>query len=89
MKKLIAMVAAIGALSAAPVITADFAAAKSKAKSAESAPAPAPKASTNEGAASGEKGTSVGSGESTNAAWDQTYQSDIAQEKQLKAGGSK
>jgi hypothetical protein len=85
MKRLIAMVAAIAALSAAPVITADFAAAKSKAKSTESAPAP--KASPNEGAASGEKGAALGSGESTNAAWDQTYQSDIAQEKQLKAGG--
>ena len=87
MKRLIAMAAAIAALSAAPVITADFAAAKSKAKSTESAPAP--KASPNEGAGAGEKGTAMGSGESTNAAWDQTYQSDIAQEKQLKSGGSK
>jgi hypothetical protein len=41
----------------------------------------------NSGAASGEKGSSMGSGEATNAAWDATYQSDIAQEKQLKAGG--
>jgi len=40
-----------------------------------------------DGAASGEKGAAVGSGEATNAAWDQTYQSDVAQEKQLKAGG--
>jgi hypothetical protein len=79
------MVAAIAALTAAPVITADFAAAKSKAKSTEAAPAP--KASANEGAASGEKGASVGSGEATNQAWDATYQSDIAQEKQLKSGG--
>ena len=39
------------------------------------------------GAASGEKGSSMGSGEATNKAWDQTYQSDIAQEKQLKSGG--
>jgi len=29
----------------------------------------------------------MGSGEATNQAWDATYQSDIAQEKQLKAGG--
>jgi hypothetical protein len=41
------------------------------------------------GAASGEKGASMSSGETTNAAWEATYQSDIAQEKQLKAGGSK
>jgi hypothetical protein len=39
-----------------------------------------------EGAASGEKGMGL-SGEATNQAWDQTYQSDIAQEKQLKSGG--
>ena len=86
MTRLVAMVAAIAALTGAPVITADFAAAKSKAKSAESAPAP--KASANEGAASGDKGASSSSpGEATNAAWDATYQSDIAQEKQLKSGG--
>jgi hypothetical protein len=41
------------------------------------------------GAASGEKGASMGSGEATNAAWDATYQSDVAQEKKLKSGGSK
>ena len=40
-----------------------------------------------DGAASGEKGMSSSAGEATNAAWDQTYQSDIAQEKQLKGGG--
>jgi hypothetical protein len=40
-----------------------------------------------DGAASGEKGASMGSGEATNAAWDSTYQSDLAQEKQLKSGG--
>lgn len=40
-----------------------------------------------DGAASGEKGASMGSGEATNQSWDATYQSDIAQEKQLKAGG--
>jgi len=41
-----------------------------------------------DGAASGEKGAAMGSGAATNAAWDQTYQSDIAQEKQLKSGSS-
>jgi hypothetical protein len=40
-----------------------------------------------DGAATGEKGASMGSGEATNQAWNATYQSDIAQEKQLKAGG--
>jgi hypothetical protein len=40
-----------------------------------------------DGAASGEKGKSSPGGEATNQAWDQTYQSDIAQEKQLKSGG--
>ena len=40
------------------------------------------------GAASGETGmNSSSSGQGMNQAWDQTYQSDIAQEKQLKSGG--
>lgn len=39
-----------------------------------------------EGAASGEQGTGT-SGSATNQTWDQTYQSDKAQEDQLKSGG--
>jgi hypothetical protein len=38
-----------------------------------------------DGAASGEKG--VGSGSASQQSWDDTYTSDKAQEKQLKAGG--
>jgi hypothetical protein len=38
-----------------------------------------------DGAASGEKG--VGSGSASQQAWDDTFTSDTAQEKQLKAGG--
>jgi len=38
-----------------------------------------------DGAASGEKG--VGAGSASQQAWDDTYTSDKAQEKQLKAGG--
>jgi len=39
------------------------------------------------GAASGEQGSSSPGSQSQMQAWDQTYQSDVAQEKQLKAGG--
>ena len=45
---------------------------------------------SNEGAAAGEQGVGSGSvspGRSQMETWDQTYQSDIAQENQLKAGG--
>ena len=38
-----------------------------------------------DGAASGEKG--IGAGSASQQAWDDTYTSDKAQEKQLKAGG--
>lgn len=41
-----------------------------------------------DGAASGEKGMANSPGQSKNPAWDATYQSDVAQEKQLKSSGS-
>jgi hypothetical protein len=92
MRKLIATIAAVAALTMLPVVTADFAAAKQKAKSAESTDsAPAPRkqaAAPNEGAASGEKGSSSGaSGTASSPAWDESYKTDKAQEEQLKAGG--
>jgi hypothetical protein len=87
MRKLVALIAASAALTMLPVVTADIAAAKSNAKSTESAPAPS-KATTNEGAASGERGSSSGaSGAASSPAWDNTYKTDKAQEEQLKAGG--
>lgn len=89
MKNLVAILAASAALAVlTPVVSVDMAAAKSKAKSTEVAPPPS-KATPSEGAATGEKGAAMpaASGQATNQAWDSTYQSDIAQEKQLKAGG--
>ncbi len=91
MKRLIAILAASAALAVlAPVVSMDIADARSKAKSTESAPAPSKETgSPSEGAASGEKGAAMpsSSGQATNEAWDQTYESDLAQEKRLKAGG--
>ncbi len=90
MRKLIALIAASAALAVlTPVMTVDMAAARSKAKSTEATPAPSKEATPSEGAASGEKGAAMpsSSGQATNQAWDQTYETDRAQEKQLKSGG--
>lgn len=89
MRNLIAILAASAALAVlTPVALTDAALAKDKAKSTADSPSADRAQKSNGGAATGEQGSSSPGSQAQMQAWDATYQSDIAQEKQLK-GGSK
>ena len=88
MRNLVAILAASAAFAVlTPVAKTDAAFAKDKAKSAADTPTADGTQKNHGGAATGEQGSSSPGSQAQMQAWDATYQSDIAQEKQLKSGG--